>query len=249
MAKFVKFLGIVVGVLLLLLVVAIVVIPMVVDPNDFKDPLAQQVKKATGRELTIEGDIGLSVFPWVGLELGKTRLGEAPDFGPGDFAVVEAVEVRARLLPLLESRLEMDTVRLQGVAVNLKRNKDGRANWDDLAKGSEDTGGQEPSQQGGSGLAGFVIGGLEIVDASAMWKDEMAGQEVKLTSLSVTTGAVQPGEPVDVSLEADVDSIAPAAKARIDFKGTVDLAEAGDYFTFETGPESILVVRQDDGGI
>ena len=28
-----------------------------------------------------------------------------------------------------------------------------------------------------------------------------------------------------------------------------DLSEPGDYFTFETGPESILVVRQDDGEI
>ena len=28
-----------------------------------------------------------------------------------------------------------------------------------------------------------------------------------------------------------------------------DLAEPGDYFSFETGPESVLVVRQEDGGI
>ena len=28
-----------------------------------------------------------------------------------------------------------------------------------------------------------------------------------------------------------------------------DIPEPGDYFTFEIGPESILVVRQPDGGI
>ncbi|MGB0721980.1 MAG: AsmA family protein [Gammaproteobacteria bacterium] len=226
MAKFVKFLGIAVGIIVLLLVVAIVVIPMVIDPNDFKGQIAGQVKKATGRDLTIEGDIGLSVFPWVGLELGKTRLGEAPEFGSGDFAVVEAVEVRARLMPLLESRLEMDTVRLEGLAVSLRRNKDGRANWDDLAKGSGEA--PEEEKAAGSKLAGFAIGGLEVVNASATWQDEAAGQDVRVSGLDLTTGALSPGEPVDVRLRADVVSAAPSAKANIDFKGTVDLVGAGE---------------------
>jgi AsmA protein len=36
-----------------------------INPNDYKDEIAAAVKKQTGRELAIQGDISLSVFPWL----------------------------------------------------------------------------------------------------------------------------------------------------------------------------------------
>ena len=42
---------------------------------------------------------------------------------------VETVQVRVKLLPLLRKQLEVDTVRLNGLKLNLARDKDGRTNW------------------------------------------------------------------------------------------------------------------------
>ena len=64
MGKLLKFLFGLVLVVVLLVAAAAVIIPMVVDPNDFREEIVDQVKQATGRDLAIEGDIGLSVFPW-----------------------------------------------------------------------------------------------------------------------------------------------------------------------------------------
>lgn len=49
--------------LLLLIIAVVILIPMFVDPNDHKDRIVAEVKKATGRDLSIGGDIELSVFP------------------------------------------------------------------------------------------------------------------------------------------------------------------------------------------
>jgi hypothetical protein len=70
MGKLLRVIVFALGGLLLLIVAAAVILPMVVDPNDFKDEISQAVESKTGRVLAIEGDIGLSVFPWLGLAIG-----------------------------------------------------------------------------------------------------------------------------------------------------------------------------------
>ena len=137
MGKLIKWLVKLVVLVVVLVVVAAIVLPFVVDPNDFKDEITAEVKKATGRELTIAGDIKLSVFPWLGLQLGALQLSNAAGFGDEPFAAVKGAEVRVKLMPLLEKRLEADTVTLDGLNLNLSKAKDGRSNWDDLAKPAE----------------------------------------------------------------------------------------------------------------
>jgi len=46
-----------------------------VNPNDYKGRIAAAVKESTGRDLVLQGDIKLSVFPWIALELGPASLG------------------------------------------------------------------------------------------------------------------------------------------------------------------------------
>ncbi|HHA18646.1 MAG TPA: AsmA family protein, partial [Methylophaga sp.] len=104
---------------LIILVVIIVIagliaLPFIVDPNDYKQEISDQVEKATGRTLTLDGDIGLSVFPWIALEMGPLSLSNAKGFKAEHFAKVEAAEIRIKLMPLLQKQLEMDTIVLDG---------------------------------------------------------------------------------------------------------------------------------------
>ena len=44
-------------------VVAIAALVSLIDPNQFKPQLAEQVRKSTGRELVMEGEIGWRFWP------------------------------------------------------------------------------------------------------------------------------------------------------------------------------------------
>ena len=79
-------------IVIIIAVASLVALPFVVDPNDYKDEISSQVEKATGRNLTLQGDIGLSVFPWIALELGPLSLSNAQGFKADSFAKVEAAE-------------------------------------------------------------------------------------------------------------------------------------------------------------
>jgi AsmA protein len=71
------------------------------DPNDYRDDIAVEVKLATGRELIIEGDVEVSIFPWLAIEIGRTRLGNGAGFGDEPFASFERASLSVRLMPLL----------------------------------------------------------------------------------------------------------------------------------------------------
>ncbi|HJY38361.1 MAG TPA: AsmA family protein, partial [Steroidobacteraceae bacterium] len=80
-----------------LVVVALVLVVVFVDPNDYRDDIEKMVEQKTGRELTLNGDLKLSVFPWIALEAGPATLGDAPGFGPEPFVSIKEARVGVRL--------------------------------------------------------------------------------------------------------------------------------------------------------
>ncbi|OOZ37438.1 AsmA family protein [Solemya velesiana gill symbiont] len=182
MGKLFKILGALLGVLVLLVVVAIVVLPMV------KDEIVSRVQEQTGRTLRIDGDLKLSVFPWLGIEIGGMELSNAEGFGDQAFAAVKHAAVRVKLMPLLSKQLEVDTVGLDGLTLNLAKDKDGRTNWDDLAKGTEKEEKHEEHEErhdGGEGLASLAIGGVDINNARVSWDDRSTGQHFQIDQFNL----------------------------------------------------------------
>ena len=106
------------------------------DPNDFREKIETAVYESTGRELKIEGDVGLQLFPWLAVEVGRTRLGNAPDFGEGVFAEFESAKLSVRALPMMFGReLNIGTIALDGFKLDLQVDERGRRNWSDLLTG------------------------------------------------------------------------------------------------------------------
>ncbi len=132
----VKILAGVVGGILVLLAAALLAVWLSVNPNDYKGQIAAAVKQSTGRDLVLTGDIKLSVFPWVALELGPASLGNPPGFGEEPFVAFKHASVRVRLFPLLAKRLDMDRVDLDGLDLRLARMREGVGNWEDSAAAS-----------------------------------------------------------------------------------------------------------------
>ena len=225
MAKALRILLILLGSLIGLLVIAALVLPLLIDPNDYKGRIADAVREQTGRELVIEGDIGLSVFPWLGFDIGATRLGNAAGFGDQPFAEIGAVQARLRLLPLLRQELEMDTLVLEGLRLRLAVNEQGTGNWADLA-GGEKPGDEDGPGAGGPALAGLAIGGIRLEDAQVSYEDRAAGTRYDIEQLNLTTGAIEPGAPVDLDLSLQLRSSAPAMAGEVTFGGEVLIAES-----------------------
>jgi AsmA protein len=224
-----KWLAAVVGVIVVLFIAAAILIPLLIDPNDYKQELVAQVKDHTGRDLLIDGDIELTVFPWIGIKFGKVVLSNAAGFDNPVFAGTDKVSIRIKLLPLLSKRLEMDTVTVHGLTLNLARDANGHNNWDDLAKagggGTESSGSTSTGSGGGSeggAAVALAIGGLDIDDANLSWIDARQNQRFEIANLSVATGAIGSGEPVDLKIALDVQVGEPAIDSHVSIEGVLD---------------------------
>ncbi len=132
------------GVAALAISLTIVIILYLADVDHHKKRIIKLLHKRTGRDFQFQDRICLTIFPWLGLNLGGVRIGNARGFDAGDFAAVDKVKLRMKVSPLVKRRLEIDTIRLQGMKVNLIRRADGRNNWEDLVNSASITPGQPP---------------------------------------------------------------------------------------------------------
>ncbi|MGR8918945.1 MAG: AsmA family protein [Gammaproteobacteria bacterium] len=185
------------------------------DPNDFKETIATKVRDATGRELALEGDLEWGFWPKIYLKAGSMSLSNAAGFGDEPFFAADRFEFAVATLPLLGSRVEMDTVVLHGLVLNVQKDASGATNYDDLVGGEA----QEDESRGG--LAGFVLGGVDIADARISYRDASTGQEATISNLAMQTGPLTIGEPVDFSLTLTAVANQPALDSDLALTGTV----------------------------
>ena len=204
-----RFLGFLAVGIVALLGVALVVVWLTVNPNNYKGRIAAAVKESTGRDLRLTGDIKLSVFPWVALELGPASLGNPPGFGDEPFLSLTHASVRVKLLPLLSKRLEVDRIEIDGLDLRLRKDAQGKGNWqgaesNPAAKADVDHTADEPEwrllaniriKQGRASYEGASIENLNFETGS------LSGQRIPL-SLSFDARTVS-GE--QLSLKAKFD--------------------------------------------
>jgi AsmA protein len=229
MGKLLKIILSLAGLLVVLIVVAAIVLPFIVDPNDYKAEIVTAVKDKTGRTLEIEGDISLSVFPWLGLDIGTTRFGNAAGFSDPWMASMDAVQVRVKLLPLLKNQLEIDTVKLSGMQLSLAKDKTGKTNWDDLTAAAETQAedAEKADEQGeGPGLESLAIGGIEISNAQLVWDDRQSDARYEINALSLTTGEIAAGEAFDLDLGFSIASSEPEVAGQFELSGAVLIADS-----------------------
>jgi len=173
------------------------------------------VKKQTGRDLNIAGDLSPSFFPWAGLSIGEISLANAGGFGDAPFARIGSADVKVKLLPLIKREINVRTVELKGLNLDLQRAADGTTNWDDLVKSATTTttttesGDAEVTKEvEGSGptIAALAVGGVQVLDANVNWNDAMTGTDAALTNFNLTTGTIELEKPFDLNVDFAVAS-------------------------------------------
>ena len=98
---------------LLLVVGAVLVIPSLIDWNTYKAEIAQRIGAATGRAVTLEGNIDLALLP--GRPVGSgARLANLPGASEPDMVRLRKLDVRIAFMPLLRGHVQVQSVALIG---------------------------------------------------------------------------------------------------------------------------------------
>ncbi len=212
-----KIAGIVVGSIVALVVLALLAVVLLVDPNDYRDDIERVVESKTGRQLTLGGDLHLSIFPWLALKAGPASLGDAPGFGDEPFVSIQEARVGVRLLPLIRGKVEVGDVRLAGARIRLITDEQGRNNWADLGEQKDEA---QPAPADEQSMEVPTIAGLEIEDAAVTMENRQEKTRRVIRDFNLKTGRLASGEPFDLTTDFVLDE-QPSLSAKVRLATTV----------------------------
>ncbi len=88
-----------------------------------------ELSKALGREVVLSGDLGISLWPVLGVKTGAVRVA-APDWaGDAPLLKAEALNIGVSAAAALKGNVEIKTLELVSPQVTLVTAKDGRTSW------------------------------------------------------------------------------------------------------------------------
>ncbi len=190
------------GVLLIAVVVAAVAVLSSLDFNDYKGVIAEEAKKATGRDLKISGDLKLNISLTPSLYVDGVTFANAPWGSRPDMVTLKRLEAEVALLPLLSSKVDVKRVVLIGLDLLAETDKQGRGNWQFGAADGKPAASAEPSS--GSGNLPLVRK-VRIKDLRVTYRDGRTGEQMRLTLPSLDLGADGIEAPLRIALQGDVN--------------------------------------------
>ena len=196
------------------------------DANLYKQDLSDLVRQQTGRELQFFGDVSLTIYPALGMELGAMSFSNAPGFGAQSMVKVNKASISVDVASLITFSPQVDQLLLQNLEINLQKNKAGETNWDDLirpdSKAAATTGSSTTAAEADAGPMEIkgAFGGINMQNARLLWKDEQAGVEYRISDLDFSTGRITPDAPFALQLQMAVQT-ADGLDAKIDMTGQI----------------------------
>ena len=228
-----------IGMLVVLVIGAAIVVPSFVDWNSYKSEIQQQVRQATGRNLTIVGDLDLTILPAPRLRVKNVRFANVKGGSLPDMIKLDALDIQIRVLPMLQGRIEVASVLLIKPMILLERLADGRANWEFAPSGkkSADKKLQLSNVARASHTATAVqLDNVRIQNGAILWRDTAAGTEERLENVSWRLSAGSLNGPFDLrgnmtvrnlkaNIEAAIGELKPTTAAPISL--AIELPKTG----------------------
>lgn len=235
--KALRVLGIVLGLALALLAAGVGVLYALFDGERIKGELINLVLEQKQRKLEIPGKLEFSVWPEVGIKLGRLTLSEPG--GKQEFLSLDSARVAVAVVPLFSKLVQVRRVEVDGLKATLVKDRDGTLNIADLLdNGAERPSGKESATGAGAGDTARTplridIAGIKVTNAQITWRDLKNRSTTTLSSLDLGTGRVQ----------ADAATLAIEALS-LAFRGK----SGGDAFELKLAAPRLAVSPEKAGG-
>lgn len=182
-----RLIAILVG-LVLIVIAAIIIVPMLVPMESYKGKVVAIVKEQTGRDLRIDGDIGLSFFPNIAVSIEDVGFSNAPWAKEPEMASMKEMRAALKLIPLFSGNVEIDSFSLVDPIIHLEVRKDGTPNWQfetaERVPAADDAAAQD-NDSGGSALGQVRLGDVSIENGTATYRNAQTGANYAAEQVNV----------------------------------------------------------------
>ena len=122
-----------IGVAIALLVVLVILLPFLIDLNQYQAQYRPIIEDALNRKIELK-DIQLTIVPRIGVRIAGFAVLDDPSFNSSPFASLTSLEVGVKLRPLLSKRVEVEEITLRNPLITVIKSRDGILNTSTLGK-------------------------------------------------------------------------------------------------------------------
>jgi AsmA protein len=238
MGRTLRILGIVVGVIVVLLLIA----PFLIPVNSFRPTIEQTASDALGRKVQL-GDLSLSLISG-SLTAKNLSIGDDPKFSPSPFLTAKSLSVGVEMMPLIFSKtLNVTGISIDEPEVTLLRNSAGQWNYSSIG-GSSKPAAKGSSKGSSSAPADISVKKLELKNGKIIVGTTNSQRRNTYDHVDVTASDVSLNSKFPLTVSADLpgggqfklegnagpvdksDSALTPLDARI-HAGSLDLARTG----------------------
>jgi AsmA protein len=159
------------GCVLVLLAIAVIALPFILDVNQFRPQIESKLAKALGREVKL-GNIKLSLLSG-SLVVNEIEIADNPDFSRSPFVTAKSLQASVELKPLIFSReIRITGISLDSPAIALIHTSSDKWNFSDLGSYAGASPGPGSASPGESSAA-------------------LSGTDILIEQLKLTNGRIQ----------------------------------------------------------
>lgn len=178
---------------IILLLLAVGLVTVLLDPNDFRQPIAEAASKELGVDVHLEGEMGWSFWPNIGIRLGGLKVDNAPGYSKEPLLTAENITVSMQLLPLLRQEVLVDTVQLDKVQLFLEAGKTGKGNWEHIGQG-ESASRQSDSKESNSAAVKVALSSFVFSGGKLQYRDMASDQTYTIKNVDLVLKGFEPGQ-------------------------------------------------------
>ena len=183
MKKLIKILLVCGITLVVLLAAGLVTLKVMFPPEKLKAMAVSYTKENFHREISFD-DVS---FNLIGVTLNNFALSEESSFEQGTFVKANKLQVKVALKPLFQKKIEVSTVVLDGLEINVIKQADGTFNFDSLTAAVSSAPEQAQEEQAASAPMNLdlTIGKITITDCAFSYKDLQSGMNAYVDRLNL----------------------------------------------------------------
>ncbi len=206
--------------LVVLVVLAAVAAVVFIDPDNYREQIAERASEQIGREVRLDGPMELRLFPWLAFEIRDASVGNPPDFEPSPLlAEIGVARAAVRVWPLIRGELEIGAIDFEQATFTLVTDRQGRSNLEGLFADDPD-----PAAPGEPDLSMLQTGAVGLRSVSVVLLDLAADTRREIVVDSFDMASFAADRDIDVSLRARVLDAGESVIDALGFSGTLRVA-------------------------
>ncbi len=191
-----------------------------VDTDGFRERFTEVLEGVAGVPVVLHGELNIAVYPKLSLEILDLAVGSSGDEIP--LVRIDSILVSAKLIPLLSRQLNLRTVVIEGMDINVVQSPEGELNWQPVV---DRWTGKEAAAVDENPFEEISINGVDVVDATVVYAGNTETESFELSGVNIRTGVIIPGQDIAFSANSDFSWENGLVESSLALKGGVGVEE------------------------